>query len=180
MPSISRVTTEATTRQAHGTETGRRQRIVPFLWFDGQAEEAARFYTSLFDNSRILNITHWGDAGPGPKGTVMTVAFELDGLECMALNGGPEFRFTEAFSFMVKCDTQAEIDELWAKLSAGGAPGRCGWLKDKFGLSWQVGPREMGEMLQDGEPQRAQRVIAALMQMDKLDIGRLRAAYEGR
>ena len=154
------------------------QKITPFLWFDGNAEEAVNFYVSIFKNSKVLSIARYGEAGPGPKGTVMTAAFQLDGQEFVALNGGPQFKFTEAISFWVRCETQGEIDEMWEKLSAGGAKSRCGWLKDKYGLSWQVVPPILGEMLQDKDTKKSQRVMAAMMQMDKIDIGLLRKAYE--
>ncbi len=154
------------------------QTITPFLWFDTQAEEAANFYVSIFKNSRILAITRYGDAGPGPKGSVMTVRFQLDGQEFIALNGGPHFKFTEAVSFSVDCKTQAEVDEFWEKLSAGGQEGPCGWLKDKYGLSWQVNPTILGEMLHDPDPQKAQRVVQAMLKMKKIDIQGLRRAYE--
>ena len=156
------------------------QKITPFLWFDGNAEEAVNFYVSIFKNSKVLSIARYGEAGPGPKGTVMTAAFQLDGQEFVALNGGPQFKFTEAISFWVRCETQEEIDEMWEKLSAGGAKSRCGWLKDKYGLSWQVVPPILAEMLQDKDAKKSQRVMAAMMQMDKIDIGLLRKAYEGQ
>lgn len=156
------------------------QEITPFLWFDREAEEAARFYVSIFRNSRILSLSRYGDAAPGPKGAVMVVRFELAGRQFMALNGGPQFKFTEAVSFLINCETQTEIDELWERLSAGGEKGRCGWLKDKFGLSWQIVPTVLGQMLQDGDPAKSQRVMQALLQMDKLDIGRLQQAYDRR
>ena len=154
------------------------QKITPFLWFDGNAEEAVNFYVSIFKNSKVLSIARYGEAGPGPKGTVMTAAFQLNGQEFVALNGGPQFKFTEAISFWVRCETQEEIDEMWEKLSAGGAKSRCGWLKDKYGLSWQVVPPILAEMLQDKDAKKSQRVMAAMMQMDKIDIGLLRKAYE--
>jgi predicted 3-demethylubiquinone-9 3-methyltransferase (glyoxalase superfamily) len=154
------------------------QKITPFLWFDGNAEEAVNFYVSIFKNSKVLSIARYGEAGTGPKGTVMTAAFQLDGQEFVALNGGPQFKFTEAISFWVCCETQEEIDEMWEKLSASGAKSRCGWLKDKYGLSWQVVPPILGEMLQDKDAKKSQRVMAAMMQMDKIDIGLLRKAYE--
>lgn len=156
------------------------QKITPFLWFDGNAEEAMNFYVSIFKNSKILSVARYGEAGPGPKGMVMTAAFQLDGQEFVALNGGPQFKFTEAISFWVRCETQGEIDEMWEKLSAGGAKSRCGWLKDKYGLSWQVVPPILGEMLQDKDAEKSQRVMAAMMQMDKIDISLLRKAYEGQ
>jgi predicted 3-demethylubiquinone-9 3-methyltransferase (glyoxalase superfamily) len=154
------------------------QKITPFLWFDHQAEEAAGFYTSVFPNSKIEAVTRYSDAGPGPKGSVMTVAFELDGQKFAALNGGPHFKFTEAVSFVVNCETQQEVDEFWEKLSAGGQEVQCGWLKDKFGLSWQIVPTVMVEMITDTDGARSQRVVQAMMQMKKLDIARLQEAYD--
>jgi predicted 3-demethylubiquinone-9 3-methyltransferase (glyoxalase superfamily) len=158
------------------------QKITPFLWFDGKAEEAANLYVSLFKNSKIVNVTRYGDAGAKasgrPKGTVMTVTFQIEGQEFMALNGGPQFKFTEALSFFVNCETQEEVDELWEKLSAGGEKGRCGWLKDKFGMSWQIVPTALGKMLHDKDPEKSQRVMKAMLQMDKIDIKRLRQAYD--
>lgn len=154
------------------------QKITPFLWFDDQAEEAARLYVSIFKNSKILSVTRYGDAGPGPKGAVMVVTFELEGQKFMALNGGPQFTFTEAVSFLVTCETQREIDALWEALSAGGAPGPCGWLKDKFGLSWQIVPSVLGTMLQDKDPQKSQRVMQAMLGMEKIDIAHLKQAYD--
>ena len=156
------------------------QKITPFLWFDANAEEAARFYTSIFKPSKIRTVTRYGEAGPGPKGSVMTVVFELAEQEFIALNGGPEFKFTEAISFVVNCETQAEVDELWEKLSAGGKPNRCGWLKDKFGVSWQIVPTVLGRLLGDKDPAKAQRVMKAMLQMDKIDIKRLQQAYDQR
>jgi len=153
-------------------------KITPFLWFDTQAEEAARFYISIFKNSRIVNMTHYGDAGPGPRGSVMTVDFELDGQPFIALNGGPHFQFTEAISLSVDCKTQREIDEFWSKLSAGGEQGQCGWLKDKYGLSWQVNPTILGEMLNDPDPERSTSVMKAMLKMKKLDITALKEAYD--
>ncbi len=154
------------------------QKITPFLWFDDQAEEAANFYVSIFKNSKIVNIVRYGEAGPGPAGTIMTVAFELNGQEFTALNGGPEFKFTEAISFFVNCESQQEVDELWEKLSEGGEEGPCGWLKDKYGLSWQIVPTVLGEMLNDPDPAKAQRVTKAMLQMQKIDIAELKQAYE--
>ena len=151
--------------------------ITPFLWFDSQAEEAARYYVSIFKNSKVTNMSRYGDAGPGPKGSVMTVEFELDGQKFIALNGGPHFKFTEAVSFSVDCKTQQEVDEYWDKLSRGGEEGPCGWLKDKFGLSWQVNPVVLGEMLNDPDPQKARRVMEAMLKMKKIDIERLKQAY---
>ena len=159
------------------------QKITPMLWFDKEAEDAARFYTSIFKNSKIKNITRYGDAGAQasgrPKGSVMTVAFEIEGQEFVGLNGGPEFKFSEAVSFVVNCRTQKEIDELWAKLTAGGGePGPCGWLKDKFGLSWQVVPAVLNELMKGAK--KSERVMAALMKMGKIDIATLeRAAEQG-
>jgi predicted 3-demethylubiquinone-9 3-methyltransferase (glyoxalase superfamily) len=154
------------------------QKITPFLWFDGNAEEAVNFYTSTLKNSRIVNMSRYGEGAPAPKGTVMSATFILEGQEFMALNGGPMFTFSPAISFFVKCETQEEIDTLWEKLSAGGKKERCGWLKDKFGVSWQIIPPILGELLQDKDPQRAQRVMQAMMQMDKIDIKKLKQAYD--
>lgn len=153
------------------------QKITPFLWFDTQAEAAAEFYVSIFKNSRIVDTTRYGEAGPGPKGSVMTVRFELDGQEFIGLNGGPRFKFTEAVSFSVDCKTQDEVDEFWEKLSEGGEQGPCGWLKDKYGLSWQINPTVLGELLQDKDAEKSQRVMEAMLQMGKLDIKRLQRAY---
>jgi len=154
------------------------QKIVPFLWFDNQAEEAVNFYVSVFADSRITGVTRYGKDGPGPEGSVMTMGFILNGQEFAALNGGPIFKFTEAVSFYVKCETQEEIDEKWATLSEGGQEQPCGWLKDRFGLSWQIVPPLLIEMLQDKDPKKAQSVGQALMQMKKIDIAKLKAAYE--
>jgi predicted 3-demethylubiquinone-9 3-methyltransferase (glyoxalase superfamily) len=156
------------------------QKITPFLWFDTQAEEAANFYASIFKNSRILKITRYGEAGPGPEGSVMTVHFVLDGQELIALNGGPHFKFTEAISFSVDCKTQQEVDEFWEKLSAGGEEGPCGWLKDRYGLSWQINPSVLGEMLSDPDPGKSKRVMEAMLQMKKIDIAGLKKAYDQR
>jgi len=153
------------------------QKITPFLWFDGRAEEAARFYTSIFKNSKLGGMTRYGDAGPGPKGSVMTIAFQLDGQEFVALNGGPQFPFTEAVSFVVNCDTQNEIDYFWEKLSTGGQEIECGWLKDKYGLSWQIVPTGLSVMLQDPDPEKTNRVMQAVLQMVKPNIKRLEQAY---
>jgi predicted 3-demethylubiquinone-9 3-methyltransferase (glyoxalase superfamily) len=152
------------------------QEITPFLWFDGKAEEAANFYVSIFRNSKILSVSRYGDAGPGPKGAVMTAAFELDGQKFVALNGGPQFAFSPAISFMVNCETQQEVDDLWEKLSAGGKEVQCGWLQDKYGLSWQVVPRVLIELLQDKNPEKKQKVMKAMMQMIKIDIKGLQQA----
>jgi predicted 3-demethylubiquinone-9 3-methyltransferase (glyoxalase superfamily) len=154
------------------------QKITPFLWFDDNAEEAIQFYVSIFRNSKIGRITRYGEAGPAPKGTVMTAMFQLEGQEFMALNGGPHFKFTEAISLFVNCETQQEVDELWEKLSAGGEKGRCGWLKDKYGLSWQIIPKALGELLGDQDPKKSQRVMKAMLQMDKIDVNGLKQAYE--
>ncbi|HSB10596.1 MAG TPA: VOC family protein [Blastocatellia bacterium] len=156
------------------------QKITPFLWFDDKAEDAMNFYISIFRNSKVLSVTRYGDAGPGPKGSIMTAEFQLDGQAFIALNGGPHFKFTEAISFSVNCETQQEVDELWEKLSEGGEKGRCGWLKDKYGLSWQVNPAVLGEMLQDKDPEKAKRVMEAMLQMGKIDIKTLKQAYEGQ
>ena len=156
------------------------QKITPFLWFDTEAEAAARLYVSLFKNSKIGQISRYGDAGPGPKGQAMTVGFELDGLNFTALNGGPQYRFTEAISLQVDCADQAEIDALWEKLTVdGGQPGRCGWLKDRFGLSWQIVPSNMGELIGGADPAKSQRAMQAMLQMGKLDIAALQAARAG-
>jgi len=154
------------------------QKITPFLWFDDKAEEAANFYTSIFKNSKIVSISRYGEAGPRPEGMVMTVTFRLDGQEFTALNGGPEFKFTEAISFFVNCETQEEVDELWGKLSEGGEEEQCGWLKDKYGLSWQIIPSALMEMLQDKDAEKSRRVMEAMLQMQKIDIKALKQAYE--
>jgi predicted 3-demethylubiquinone-9 3-methyltransferase (glyoxalase superfamily) len=155
------------------------QKITPFLWFDNQAEEAAKFYTSIFKNSKMGRVARYGDAGPGPKGSVMTAAFQIEGQEFIALNGGPIFTFTEAISFVVDCKTQEEVDELWQKLTAGGSESQCGWLKDKFGLSWQIVPTALSEMLGDKDPEKSKRVMQAMLQMKKIDIKKLKQAYDG-
>jgi predicted 3-demethylubiquinone-9 3-methyltransferase (glyoxalase superfamily) len=154
------------------------QKITPFLWFNDNAEEAMNLYVSIFKNSKILSVSRYGDAGPGPKGAVMTATFQLEGQEFMALNGGPHFRFTEAISLFVNCETQREVDELWEKLSEGGEKGQCGWLKDKYGLSWQIIPSVLGELLRDKDPKKSQRVMKAMLQMKKIDIKGLKQAYE--
>jgi predicted 3-demethylubiquinone-9 3-methyltransferase (glyoxalase superfamily) len=154
------------------------QKITPFLWFDDQAEEAMNFYVSIFKNSKILSVSRYGEAGPGQLGKVMTGTFQLNGQEFMALNGGPEFKFTEAVSLFVNCETQQEVDDLWAKLSEGGEEGQCGWLKDKYGLSWQIVPSILGELLNDKDAGKAQRVMQAMLQMHKIDISQLMQAYE--
>lgn len=156
------------------------QKITPFLWFDGKAEEAMNFYTSIFKNSKIGRVSRYGSAGPGPKGTVMSATFQLDGQEFMALNGGPQFTFSPAISFFVNCETQEEVDALWDKLSAGGEKDRCGWLRDKFGVSWQIIPSALGKLLQDPNPEKSQRVMKAMLQMTKIDIKGLMGASEER
>ncbi len=156
------------------------QKISPFLWFDGKAEEAANFYTSIFKSSKIKDVMRYGDAGPGPKGTFMSATFELEGQEFIALNGGPMFTFSPAISFFVKCETQEEVDELWEKLSAGGETHQCGWLKDKFGVSWQIVPTVLGDMLRDKDTEKSRRVMEAMLKMAKLDIKTLKQAYEQR
>ena len=153
-------------------------KVTPFLWFDNQAEEAMNFYVSLFKNSKVLSVSRYGEGGPGPQGTVMTATFQLDGQEFMALNGGPYFKFTEAISLFVNCETQEEVDELWEKLSEAGEISQCGWLKDKYGLSWQIVPTALGQMLGDKDPQKSQNVMQAMLQMTKIDIAVLRRAYE--
>lgn len=152
------------------------QRISPFLWFDYQAEEAANYYVSIFDNSEVRQVSRYGEGAPVPAGTVMTVSFVLDGVEFQALNGGPAFSFTEAISFLVNAETQDKIDELWEKLGDEGEPGPCGWLKDKFGLSWQIVPPVLAELLSDPDPAAASRVMQAMLAMSKIDIAALHAA----
>jgi predicted 3-demethylubiquinone-9 3-methyltransferase (glyoxalase superfamily) len=154
------------------------QKITPFLWFDGKAEEAMNFYVSIFKNSKVGKVTYWGEGGPGPKGSVMSATFQLEGQEFMALNGGPMFKFSPAISFFVNCETQQEVDNLWDKLSAGGEKQRCGWLKDKFGVSWQIIPTALGKLMNDPDPARAKRVVQAMLQMDKIDIAKLKHAHE--
>jgi predicted 3-demethylubiquinone-9 3-methyltransferase (glyoxalase superfamily) len=154
------------------------KKITPFLWFNDQAEDAMNFYISIFKNSKVVNVSRFGEAGPGPKGKVMTATFQLNGQEITALNGGPQFSFTEAISFYVDCETQQEVDELWGKLSEGGEKGQCGWLKDKYGLSWQIVPSALGEMLQDKDPQKSKNVMEAMLKMNKIDLNILRQAYE--
>ncbi len=153
--------------------------IIPNLWFDTEAEEAANFYLSVFENGRVVNVTHYTQAGPRPAGTVMTVEFELSGQRFVGINGGPEFTFSEAVSFQVTCDTQDEVDHYWERLSDGGQEGPCGWLKDRFGLSWQVVPTGMDELFADPDPQRAERAMRAMLGMGKLDIAALRRAADG-
>jgi predicted 3-demethylubiquinone-9 3-methyltransferase (glyoxalase superfamily) len=154
------------------------QKITPFMLFDGKAEEAMKFYVSIFKNSKIVRVDHYGDAGPGSKGTVTSATFELEGQEFIALDGGPRVSFSEAISFFVKCETQEEVDEFWEKLSEGGEKGRCGWLKDKFGVSWQIIPTVLGELLCDKNAARSKRVMEAMLKMDKIDINALRQARD--
>lgn len=156
------------------------QKIKPCLWFDNQAEEAAKFYVSIFKNSKIGAISRYGDAGPGPKGTVMVVNFKLAGLDLMALNGGPYFKFTEAVSLAVNCETAEEVDYFWEKLSKGGSPSQCGWLKDRYGLSWQIVPALLGKMMSDRDPAKSNRVMKAMLQMKKIDLEALKKAYQGK
>lgn len=153
------------------------QKISPFLWFNDNAEEAIQYYLSIFRHSKIIATTRYGDTGPGPKGQLMTATFQLEGLVFMALNGGPHFRFTEAISLFVRCESQNEVDSLWEQLGAGGQPGQCGWLKDKFGLSWQIVPIVLLDLLQDKDPEKAARVMQAMLQMRKIDIAQLQHAY---
>jgi predicted 3-demethylubiquinone-9 3-methyltransferase (glyoxalase superfamily) len=154
------------------------QKIVPFLWFDDKAEEAMNFYVSIFKNSKRGRISHYGEAGPGPKGTVMVATFQLEGQEFMALNGGPHFKFTEAISLVVNCETQDEVDAFWEKLSEGGSKGQCGWLKDKYGLSWQIVPTVLGELMSDPDPEKSKRVMTAMLKMSKIVIRGLKQAYD--
>jgi len=158
----------------------RMQKITPFLWFDNQAEEAMNSYVSIFKNSKRGRISRYGEAGPGPKGTVMVATFQLEGQEFIALNGGPHFKFTEAISLVVNCETQDEVDAFWEKLSEGGSKGQCGWLKDKYGLSWQIVPTALGELMSDPDPEKSKRVMTAMLQMTKLDISGLKRAYDQR
>jgi predicted 3-demethylubiquinone-9 3-methyltransferase (glyoxalase superfamily) len=154
------------------------QKIAPFLWFDNQAEEAANFYVSPFGNSKIGSVRRYGKAGPGSEGNVMSVTFQLEGQEFYALNGGPHFKFTPAISLFVNCETQEELDALWDKLLAGGRKDRCGWLQDKYGLSWQIIPTALGKLMGDPDPEKSGRVMKAMLQMDKIDVNKLREAYE--
>jgi predicted 3-demethylubiquinone-9 3-methyltransferase (glyoxalase superfamily) len=153
------------------------QKIVPFLWFNDQAEEAMNFYVSIFNRSKVLHVARYGDAGPGPKGTVMMATFQLEGQDFYALNGGPQFTFSPAISLFVNCETQEEVDELWEKLSAGGETNRCGWLRDRYGVSWQIVPTVLGKLMQDQDPVKSQRVMRAMLEMDKIDIARLQQAH---
>ena len=156
------------------------QKITPFLWFDGNAEEAANYYISIFKNSKMGKISRYGEAGPGPKGSAMSVTFQIEGQEFFALNGGPQFKFTPAISFFVNCETQKEVDDLWEKLSAGGRTDRCGWLQDKFGVSWQIIPTVLGQLLGDKDPQRAKRAMQAMLQMTKIDGKALEQAADAK
>ena len=161
------------------SNTAMKQKVTPFLWFDGNAEEAALFYTLIFENSKIGHIARFGEAGPGAKGSVMTVTFEIHGQEFVALNGGPHYSFSPAISFFVSCDDQDEVDELWDKLSQGGEKMNCGWLKDKFGVSWQIIPRELGELLHHPDALKSQRAMKAMLAMHKIDIAQIKAAVNG-
>jgi predicted 3-demethylubiquinone-9 3-methyltransferase (glyoxalase superfamily) len=155
------------------------QKIVPSLWFDFNAEEAIDFYMSIFKNSKIVNVSRYGEPGPGPKGAVMAMTFQLEGQEFFAINGGPQFPFTPAVSMFVNCESQQQVDELWEKLSTGGEKGQCGWLQDKFGLSWQIIPKALMELMQDKDPVKSQRVFKAMLQMTKIDVEGLKRAYRG-
>jgi len=155
------------------------QKITPFLWFNDKAEEAMKFYVSIFKNSKVVTVTRYGDAGPGPKGSVMTAAFQIEGQDFVALNGGPQFTFSPAISFVINCQTQKEVDYFWQKLSEGGKTNQCGWLDDKYGLSWQVVPTILSKLLADKDPAKSQRVMKAMLQMEKLDIKRLKQAATG-
>jgi predicted 3-demethylubiquinone-9 3-methyltransferase (glyoxalase superfamily) len=159
-------------------EENKMQKITPFLWFDGKAEEAMNFYVSIFKNSKVGRVSRYGEGGPEPKGAVMSATFQLEGQDFFALNGGPQFTFSPAVSFFVSCETQQEVDELWDKLSEGGEPQQCGWLKDKYGLSWQIIPSLLGKLLQDKDPEKSKRVMMAMMQMVKIDIQGLQHAYD--
>jgi len=154
------------------------QKITPFLWFDNKAEEAANFYVSIFHNSKVVNIVRYGEAGPGPTGSVMIATFQLDGQEFTALNGGPQFTFSPAISFVVDCKTQQEVDDLWERLSEGGEKLQCGWLRDKYGLSWQIVPSVLPELMRTTDEKRSQNVMRAMLQMTKIDIERLQQAYD--
>jgi predicted 3-demethylubiquinone-9 3-methyltransferase (glyoxalase superfamily) len=156
------------------------QKITPFLWFDGRAEEAANFYVSIFKNSKLGTVNRYGDHGPGPTGAVMIATFQLDGQEFIALNGGPQFQFTPAISFVVNCETQEEVDHFWEKLSEGGKTLQCGWLQDKFGVSWQIVPATLGKLMSDPDREKTGRVMKALMQMTKIEIQKLQEAFESK
>jgi predicted 3-demethylubiquinone-9 3-methyltransferase (glyoxalase superfamily) len=176
------IATKPSRRETVTAEEGHTHKIAPCLWFDGNAKEAVEFYMSIFENSKIVSISRYGKAGAEaagmPEGTVMAIIFQLEGQEFMALNGGPAFTFSPAISFLVNCQTQEEVDELWDKLSAGGEAAACGWLRDKYGVSWQIVPTILGEMLQDSDPAKAERAMQAMLQMKKIDIETLRRAYE--
>jgi predicted 3-demethylubiquinone-9 3-methyltransferase (glyoxalase superfamily) len=154
------------------------QKITPFLWFNDKAEEAANFYVSLFKNSKVKEVRRYGDAGPGPKGSVMTITFQIEGQDFIALNGGPHFSFTPAVSLFVNCEKQEEVDQLWEKLAEGGRKDRCGWLQDKYGLSWQIIPEALGKLMTDPDPKKAASVMQAMLQMDKIDVKRLQEAHD--
>jgi predicted 3-demethylubiquinone-9 3-methyltransferase (glyoxalase superfamily) len=154
------------------------QKITPFLWFDGNAEEAMNFYVSVFKKSKVVNVRRYGKVGPGPEGSVMTGTFQIDGQEFFVLNGGPKYKFTPAISLFVNCEGQKEVDDLWERLSAGGRKDRCGWLQDKFGLSWQIIPSDLGKLLGDKDPRKAGSVMQAMLQMEKIDIEKLKQAYD--
>lgn len=173
--------TTSTTNSKKAAGGTRAQKIRPYLWFNDQAEEAAKFYASIFDNSRVVSVTRDQVGVGGPKGRAMAVEFQLEGQNFLALNGGPQFKFTEAISFLVDCETQAEVDEFWGKLTAGGGEeSQCGWLKDKYGLSWQIIPRALFEMIGDKDPAKAKRAMEAMLQMKKIDIAGMKRAYDGR
>jgi predicted 3-demethylubiquinone-9 3-methyltransferase (glyoxalase superfamily) len=155
------------------------QKITPYLWFDNQAEDAVNTYISLFKDGKITNISRYGDAGPGPSGSVMLISFQLEGQDFVALNGGPVFKFTEAISFFVHCEEQDEVDTLWERLSEGGEKGQCGWLKDRWGVSWQIIPSALSELLQDPDPEKSTRVMRAMLKMSKIEVATLRKAYNG-
>ena len=155
------------------------QKITPFLWFNDNAEQAVEFYVSTFANSKILSTSRYGDAGPGPKGSLMVATFQLEGQNFMAINGGPSYRLTPAISLLVNCETQAEVDTLWDKLAAGGAPQQCGWLQDKFGLSWQIIPKQLGKLMGDPDPVKSKRVVNAMLKMHKISVADLQKAYDG-
>lgn len=179
LPLVAPVVSDARAPSA-GVHVSPGQKITTFLWFDDDAEAAIDFYSSIFPDAKVLVETRWGSGAPFPEGTLMSARFQLAGQEFIALNGGPQFRFTEAISLFVTCETQAEIDELWAKLGAGGEHGQCGWLKDRYGLSWQIAPSALEALLHDADPARAKRVMDALMQMTKLDLRALQQAYDGK
>jgi predicted 3-demethylubiquinone-9 3-methyltransferase (glyoxalase superfamily) len=165
-------------RSPRKKEGNGKQKITPFLWFDGKAEEATNFYVSIFKNSKVVSMTRYGDAGPGAKGTVMIAMFQLEGQDFIALNGGPQYAFTPAISLFVDCKTQQEVDELWEKLSEGGETNRCGWRRDKYGLSWQIVPSALRELMADKDPEKSKRVMKAMLQMTKIDIQGLQQAYD--